>query len=502
MLANIPTGGGKTIVATAVQRILGGTSLFLTHTKQLQAQYRGTATWAEVAMGKNNYACGRDPGDALRLLFENGLTADECDDFAGCLDRSRATPCEYVRMLYRAADNPQVVMNYAYAVRLLQAGSLKKSLPEHASSLAEPAYNPFRRDLLVADEGHLLEQALIDATTITVRKRGCDEARAGWLLPEASLSMAVEWAQQALPVVERYVELLASQAQAEKTEGLLRRLRRARALHEALGDLGGADPEEWALLHEGDVVKVRPVWGWAVRGALFYHFPRVLIMSATMPKTLPARLGIPADQTVVIDRPSIFPVENRPVFYWPIMKVNRHTDDAEWASLASAIRFISEQGALKGRKGLVHTASFKVARALEPHLRGGRFVCHTRSDLRDALMQAFTTSNEPMVLVTPSFTTGFDYSGIGWQVIAKVPFGDLGDPITKLRHEYALDDDPKFGRKVYDDEAMNTVVQAAGRAVRSPADQGVTYILDSSYWPLHKRAYMPHFYEQAVKWLR
>jgi len=48
---------------------------------------------------------------------------------------------------------------------------------------------------------------------------------------------------------------------------------------------------------------------------------------------------------------------------------------------------------------------------------------------------------------------------------------------------------------------MNTVVQAYGRAVRAPDDKGVTFVLDSNFWPLYKRAYTPKHFKEAVKWL-
>ena len=114
VLANVPTGGGKTIVGTAVQRLLGKTALYLCHTIQLQRQCQETMPWAVLAMGRGNYPCGRDKDDALMKLFGT-MTAQDCEDYGGCQYDKLSGTCEYASMLNKAAYSPQVIMNYAYA---------------------------------------------------------------------------------------------------------------------------------------------------------------------------------------------------------------------------------------------------------------------------------------------------------------------------------------------------------------------------------------------------
>ena len=45
-------------------------------------------------------------------------------------------------------------------------------------------------------------------------------------------------------------------------------------------------------------------------------------------------------------------------------------------------------------------------------------------------------------------------------------------------------------------------MQACGRAVRTPDDKGVNYILDANFWGLFKRTHTPQFFKEAVKWLK
>ena len=118
-------------------------------------------------------------------------------------------------------------------------------------------------------------------------------------------------------------------------------------------------------------------------------------------------------------------------------------------------------------------------------------------------MLVFEHAQEPLVIISPSMTTGIDLPYIvGFQIIAKVPYADLGDPVTAARRTYKPEWNPKFGQQVYDADALNTVVQAAGRAVRTPTDQGVTYVIDGNFWGLYARAYSPESFRETVRWLK
>ena len=108
----------------------------------------------------------------------------------------------------------------------------------------------------------------------------------------------------------------------------------------------------------------------------------------------------------------------------------------------------------------------------------------------------------PWIIVTPSLSTGFDLPyRVGWQAVAKVPFADLGDSLVKARRDFELPADPRFGKRSYDDDAINQIIQASGRAVRAPDDSGVTYILDGHFWGLYKRAFSPGYFKEAITWV-
>ena len=85
------------------------------------------------------------------------------------------------------------------------------------------------------------------------------------------------------------------------------------------------------------------------------------------------------------------------------------------------------------------------------------------------------SSKEPTVLLSPSMTEGIDLKGdlSRFQVICKVPYPWLGDPIVKKRmHKF-----PNW----YSLKTAMTIVQAVGRSVRNSEDTAITYILDSDW---------------------
>ncbi|KKM75350.1 hypothetical protein LCGC14_1391160 [marine sediment metagenome] len=476
------------------------------NTIQLQNQYLETMDWASVVTGRRNHACELDQLKAVNA------TANEapCKEGAKC-EYIRPDGCSYYRTLYAAADNPQAVLNYAYATRILQSGGV----------LRGQSGNPFRRYLLVCDEGDLAEGAIIDAVTIRLDKGLATQFDAPYR--SANPALLADWA---IDIVHRIAtwykpqqddalcgdhELpLCEDCGHRPSREITQKYRRSTAFVRALAELRGiGSPDDWIVTHDNRGISIRPIWGWTVsQQTLFRHFDKALIMSATLgdPKALAKKLALPNGEWVSIDVPCTFPVENRPAFYWPVVKVSRKTDSAEFDRLAAAINWIAEQDGLQEKKGIIHTGSFRIANELFVRLaqKSDRYVGHVgaQSGTKDSIIQMLRDDTRPLIALSPSLATGVDIPyEIGFQVIAKVPYGDLGDPVVRARKDYMAAGIP-FGRQNYDGEAINTVVQAYGRAVRAPDDKGVTFILDGNFWSLYKRTYTPEYFSEALKWLR
>lgn len=495
---NAPTGSGKTIISTAVQRALGITSVNLTHTKALQSQYTKTLPWATIVTGRNNYPC-RLPKDEL-LIGDSNLNADEAPCAHGERCQYQRGGCGYYDMLHEAAENPQTVINYAYGCRIFQLPNMRR--------LDYADRNPFHRELLVCDEGHLAEDAVVGVAQVRIYPHRWGEI--GAVLPPYSEKVGawVNWAEVVRPVIAEQVAKARATAQETRNTKDWKEFSRLNAMLRSAEEVRRIrDHQAWLIGEEKNSYILRPIWGNTVAERILWgKFPRVLIMSATLGDTgiLAQKLGIPMVEVHSIDVPSVFPPENRPVYYWPVVKLNHRSGDEDYERLAKAVDYIANQPALKDKKGIVHTGSYKVADQLYKRLAkvdfAQRYMSHG-TPLSEEVIARFRDSEKPYVLLSPGATTGIDIPYVvGWQIIAKVPFSNLGDRIVRARREYVAPDGTAFGKKSYDSDAMQTIIQAAGRAVRAPDDRGVSYILDGNYAMLQARTHQPKFYKEAFHW--
>jgi ATP-dependent DNA helicase DinG len=78
-------------------------------------------------------------------------------------------------------------------------------------------------------------------------------------------------------------------------------------------------------------------------------------------------------------------------------------------------------------------------------------------------------------------------------IIVKTPYPDLGDPQVRARTDR--------DRGWYENETLKSIIQMAGRIVRTPEDHGTTYILDANADTLIRRnpAAVPRWFLQAYR---
>jgi Rad3-related DNA helicase len=551
VMLSAPTGAGKSVIAAAVQKLLAraggsgeGRSVALTHTIQLQQQYIETLPDAAVITGRGNYDCDLPIDHIARLGFPR-LSAEDapCSTGDGCDSHlNRRGGCGYYSQFWDAADSPMVTMNYAYAARIMQQEWFSTGERDPQSGNKIVMRNPFRRSLLVADECHLAERAIVEAAGIKLNVKLLREL--GIDLPHPATRQRVlegrtykeyettgvwsAWARKVDDVVTEGIEHQEGRAEylvAKKDERSMEELalvrvktKRLRALSDALKVMANIDAlryDEWSIKRETfngypTNVVAQPLWGWTVaQESLWQWFDKVLLMSATPgdPAIERIKLGIPEDKFVFIEVPSVFPVKNRPVYFWPVAKLSYTSTDADWSQIARAIAQIAGSGQWAERKGLVHSGSkanaTKLVAMLNALTGSQRFFTHgSAKGEAQAALELYKRSPDPLVMVTASFTTGLDLPYlIGWQVIAKVPYGSLADEMTARRRAFKDANGVDFGQRVYQSEAMNTVVQAAGRIVRAQDDTGPTFIVDANYAMLHRMAWKPAFYAEAYQQL-
>jgi len=169
------------------------------------------------------------------------------------------------------------------------------------------------------------------------------------------------------------------------------------------------------------------------------------------------------------------------------------------------------------KRGVVLPHTHYIRKGIVEGLRaagyGDRVVTHD-SDAggRDSAIDYFMTSKENnLVLISTYVNEGFDFKGklAEWLVLCKVPYLPVVDPVisTRLledehawRRQYEGTEDCPYEppskysngmcgsfacsapcKKWYNLQTALTIVQGAGRIVRSPKDKGQIFILDSSW---------------------
>lgn len=89
---------------------------------------------------------------------------------------------------------------------------------------------------------------------------------------------------------------------------------------------------------------------------------------------------------------------------------------------------------------------------------------------------------------------GLDLAGDSgrWQVITKVPYPSLEDPVTR----YLMEQDEEY----YHWETIKQLLQASGRICRKLDDYGVTYVVDSSFRRLYTQSQelFPQYWKDSL----
>lgn len=477
-----PTGSGKSAIAVALAREASSAYL-LTAQKLLQDQYLRDFADLALMKGRSNYECLVTPTHAAAAPCLVGRTFPACDD------------CPYFRAKDVAMAADRTVMNYPYFLAETQFAG---------------GFGP--RELLVVDEAHNLERALM--SFVEVRLSDADLARVGvvdrlpqgddtWGLIDGALDLVPALAER-LRALHATLEGLPPSsdvaAEALRAKRWIDATMTGLALLAESSDAGEAD---WVVESGRDPagrrLAFRPVDVAAFAEPLLLRFgQRVLLMSATIldPTTYLASLGVDPDEVAVVRTPSTFPVEHRPIRLMPVAHLTRHRMERDLPKLAGAVAALMRRH--PDDKGVVHAHSYRIARAIEDALPAdlrGRVRSHADASGRDATLASHLADRGPTVLITPSMTEGIDLAedAARWQAICKVPWPYLGDPQVAARR----DRDPHW----YAWRACLTVVQAYGRSVRSADDRAVTYLLDAGFpaFLRGQRERLPDWFLDAVE---
>jgi ATP-dependent DNA helicase DinG len=491
-----PTGSGKTLIAEMVRRellrqLMVKKTVYLCSDKSLQDQFARDFNYAKVLKGRSNYPTVLDPSKTAL-----DCTATTYEDPCWFCPEGKAS-CPYEIAKKQAMSSPLAVTNTAYF-------------------LTEANYvgNMSGRDLIIIDECDTLESMLMNFVEFRAPRKYLDLIRLDPPKKGARKTTIVAWlddyANELNPVAAREKDLqrqrsiLSSIKQAETVKKeLLRDIEKRQSDTEDTGTwLRDYDKEETLILKPVTVNAHGTKYLWR-------HSRKFLCMSATVisAEEMADSLGLPLDYTTVTV-PMTFPVSNRPIVMAPVANVVKKDMDAASRKLAKAIQQISLKH--EGEKILVHTVSYPLTKALVDYGFGEFKVDRMKFSYRngaerESVLQRFKASKDG-ILYAPSMERGVDLPGdlCRVQVIAKVPFGNMGDRQISARMHL------RNGDVWYAVQTVRNIVQMAGRGVRSSEDWATTYILDSQFgrnlWGRWKNLFPSWFTEavdtqQDVRWL-
>ena len=455
----------------------------------VRAEVVRLAEWAGRSTTGDQSELDWSPSDTAWRAVSVG--SDECPGGDRC---PMGAECFAERARDRAAASDVVVVNtHLYGVDVASLGAI---MPEH--------------ELVVFDEAHGLEDIISDTVGVelapgrfvsvgsAVRSIMAEPEASAPLLDLASMARQalgehagrrltdpmpaaiVEFLEEARLRLTRAGELLADLEPAGD-DAKQRRLRAMTAVTRAMSDVevtlaerdgsvafvsGTADSPrlEVAPLDIGPTM-LEGVW--TKRTAV--------LTSATLPSTMPARVGLPDTNTDVVDVGSPFDYANQALLYCAM-----HLPAPKSPAFRDAVA--DELAALIAAAGGRTLALFTSWAAMDhavAAVRGRLSVpILTQRDLpKPALVKQFAESHETCLFATTGLFQGVDVPGstLSLVVIDKLPFPRPDDPLLSARRD-------ALGGRAFDEidvpRAATMLAQACGRLIRTATDRGVAAVLD------------------------
>jgi Rad3-related DNA helicase len=483
-ILNSPVGAGKSLTGMALAMVDEEAVLtYLTSTRALQDQVLGEFESCGLTdiRGRANYSCN----------IEESKTAAEAKCTAGYFcDRRKdeVQGCDYYDQKRDAAAARLRISNYSFWLHDEESGALGPT------------------DILVLDEAHNAPTEIERFAAVELSEHDLTSFR----IPtpdratEKGGTSRERWRMVALHQIEEGLAALKVEiaGQVRVDTHLLARVRTAKDIQRKLVRMCRLGDHEW-LFSISPSRKFRK-WKWELlnpgalaEDLLFRGAKKIVLVSATVNRKTLDLLGVKDQSRIrLIEQDSTFPVRRRPIYYWPVARVGFGMDGLQTRRWREAIDEIVS--ARLDRKGVIHSVSY--ARALEIARQSkfrdeGIFIIDTQDRQLQDVLREFRSRPAPCVLISPRSWKG-STSPCGrreYQIIAKMPFPDMRDPLITAKKKRDKDYIPYV--------VLQHVVQMVGRIVRSIEDQGETFVIDDHFGWLKAGyfKYNPRWFSVAIK---
>jgi ATP-dependent DNA helicase DinG len=208
--------------------------------------------------------------------------------------------------------------------------------------------------------------------------------------------------------------------------------------------------------------------------ALFSFGKRILLMSATIINNplFCHSIGLNHWNSSYLNVPSPFKAENKPIHHLPVGSMSLNFINSTLPKLVEAISILIENH--KTEKGIIHCVNYKIAQYILNNVKTKRFLIHDSKN-REEILQKHIASKKPTILLSPSMMEGVDLVGdiSRFQILCKLPFPYLGDAVIKRKMEQ--------NRNWYVFQTVKSIIQSLGRSIRNDNDYAISYILDEDF---------------------
>ena len=235
-----------------------------------------------------------------------------------------------------------------------------------------------------------------------------------------------------------------------------------------------------------------PVWPGEYARLIYGKAKKVLIMSATLTPKTADLLGIKESSRTWLEVGSGYPPAHTPIRHVSTIRVDYKATDVDMRSWVSRMDQIIERR--QDRKGLILPVSYRRGQIVLQNSRFAEYmVTHSAGGVVQAV-EKWRRSKAPSILVSPSIARGWDFPGdeCRYIIIGKIPFADSTSTVAKARQA----SDKGFAGF----EAMQTLVQEAGRGTRNQSDWCEVFILDDNWSWFYNRnhQFAPQFFKDRL----
>lgn len=484
-------GRSNYICLQRVRELEGGEQLALdVGPKPPSEEIAALARWAASSETGDRAELDREP--SFRAWAAVSVGPRECPGATKC---PKGDECFTERARRAAADADVVVVNtHLYGLHLATGGAV---LPDH--------------EIVVIDEAHQLEDTIaatngveMTAGRFTAMARsvgaivddeqlvsGIDELGGRWraaLVDERGRRLrgrldgepaqVLELARNRLEPAMAALRKVPDEGPGDVGARKLRAIQAATSLMEDIDAVQEVRVDEVSWVEgteENPVLRVAPIEVGELLAESLWSKTTAVLTSATLPSTLPERVGLGATTFERMDVGSPFDYPTQALLYCAA-----HLPDPRSAAFDEAVH--DELASLIEAAGGRTMALFTSYRALQAAVEALRprltVEVLAQDDLpKPVLVARFTAEPETCLFATMGFWQGVDVPGdtLTLVTIDRLPFPRPDDPLLQARREKARGE---AFRLVDLPRATTLLAQGAGRLIRTASDRGVVAVFD------------------------